>query len=119
MVSQDPDTFSSAYQNGKERITATLTLPAETLANIRAVFYALGGLSVEQLIQDSLRVFMSMGPQDIVSNQEESWTWDDPDERERLMEAKKIARKCWDSWPPFRAEVAKLRPFWAGGSSGN
>jgi hypothetical protein len=69
-----PEEFSSAHQNGKERITITVTLPAETLANMRAISFALGGLSVEQLIAGSLRVFQFMGPQDIIANQEDSWT---------------------------------------------
>jgi ERCC4-type nuclease len=53
---EDPDTFSSAHQNGKGRIMITLTLPAEALANMRSVSYAVGGLSVEQLIEDQVRV---------------------------------------------------------------
>jgi hypothetical protein len=73
---------------------------------------------VEQLIEGVLRVFMFMDPQDIIVNQEDAWIWDDPDERERLTEAKAIARACGDSWPAFRAEVAKLRLFWSAGSSG-
>ena len=93
----------------------TLTLPAETLANMRTVSYALGGLSVEQLIEDSLRVFMFMDPQDILANHEDSWAWDEPDEQAPLTAAKAIA----DTWPAFRTEVAKLRPFWGSGSSGN
>jgi hypothetical protein len=115
MISQvSPEEFGSAYQNGKARVRFTLTLPAETLANIRAVSYAIGGLSVEQLIEGSLRVFMYMGPQDIIANQEDAWIWDEPDEQARLAEAKAIARACEGSWPAFRAEVADLRPFWGG-----
>ena len=101
-------------------------MPAQTLANIRAVSYALGGLSVEQLVEDSLRVFMFRAPQDIIAEQEESWDWDEPGEQARLQEAKAIAEDCEqkavrngctvaiaeDVWPVFRAEVAKLRPFW-------
>jgi hypothetical protein len=109
MISQvQPDEFSSAHHNGKETVTFTVEMPAETLANMRAVSYALGGLSVEQLIEDSLRIFLFMGPQDILANQEDSWIWDDEGERERLERAKEIARACWDHWPAFRAEVTKL-----------
>ena len=61
---------------------------------------------------------MFMGPQDIIANQENAWIWDNPDEHERLRGAKAIARACGDSWPAFRAEVAKLRPFWSAGASG-
>lgn len=89
---------------------------AETLANIRAISYAIGSLSVEQLVEDSLRGFAFMGPQDILANQEDSWTWGDPEEETRHMEAKRIAENCGDSWPAFRAEVAKLRPFWSPGA---
>jgi hypothetical protein len=41
--------------------------------------------------------------------------WDDEEERQRLEEVKEIADTCEDDWPAFRAEVAKLRPFWSGG----
>ena len=94
MISQDPDTFSPAHQNGKERVQFALTIPAETLANLRAVSYALGSLTVEQLVEDSLRAFMFMSPADILVNQAEAWEWDDPKEAERLEEAKRIAREC-------------------------
>ena len=53
---------------------------------------------------------MFMDPQDIIANQADSWTWDDPEEQARLTEAKRIAQSCGDSWQAFRAEVAKLRP---------
>jgi hypothetical protein len=46
----------------------TLTIPAETLANIRAASYALGGLSVEQFIEGSLRQFLFTAPCDIIDN---------------------------------------------------
>ena len=55
----------------------TITVPAETIANIRAVSYAVGGVTVEQLVEDSLRTFLFMAPGDILANQESSWTWDD------------------------------------------
>jgi hypothetical protein len=58
-----------------------------------------------------------MDPQEMIVFQEDSWTWDDPEEQARLMEAKAIARECGDSWPAFRAEVAKLRPLWSPASS--
>jgi hypothetical protein len=112
MISQvSPEEFSSAHQNGKATVTLSVTMPAETLANVRAVSYALGGAGVEQLIENSLRLFRSMGPHDIVAYQEHSWEWDDPGEQARLAEAKGIAESCADSWSAFRAEVAKLRPF--------
>jgi hypothetical protein len=114
MINRDPNTFSSPYQNGKERITVRLTLPAETLANIRAVSYAVGGLSVEQLIEAQLRIYLFMAPGDMVGNQMEAWEWDEPDEQARLAEAQEIARECGDDWPVFRAKVAaKLPPFGA------
>jgi hypothetical protein len=69
-------------------------VPAETLANIRAVSYALGGLTVQQLAEDRLRDFLFMAPGDILASEEYSWTWDDPDERARLDEAKEIAEEC-------------------------
>ena len=55
MISTDPETFSSTHQNGKD---------------MRAVSYALGRISVEQLVEDSLRVFLFMNPQDILANPE-------------------------------------------------
>jgi hypothetical protein len=87
---------------------------------------------VEQLVEDSLRIFMFMSPADILVNLEDSWEWDDPEEAERLAEAKAIARECevsrenphfwpdFNAWPAFRAEAAKLRAFWreGGGDSG-
>ena len=116
MIGQEtPDTFCSAHQNGKETVTFSVTMPAETLANIRTISYAIGGLSVEQLVEDTLRIFLFIAPADILANQEYGWTWDDCDEQARLAEAKRIARDCGDSWSDFRAEVAKLRPFWASG----
>lgn len=112
MTSQvSPEEFSSPYQNGKARVTLSITIPAETLANIRAISYALGGLSVEQLVADNLRVFMFMAPEDIIANLEDAWVWDDPEEQARLEEAKRIAHECFmedylDPWPAFRAKVA-------------
>jgi hypothetical protein len=122
MISQvSPEEFSSAYQNGKATVTLSVTMPAETLANIRAVSYALGSLSVEQLVENSLRAFMFMDSQEMVVFQEQSWVWDDPKEKARLEQVKAIAEECWVPWPlkawtKFRAEVAKLRPFWRGSS---
>jgi hypothetical protein len=94
MISKDPETFSSPYQNGKERVTVRLTLPAELMANMRAVSYAVGVLSVEQLIEAQLRIYMFMAPGDIVGNQMEAWEWDDLDEQARLAEAQAIAEDC-------------------------
>jgi hypothetical protein len=83
MISQEtPESFRSAHQNGKETVTMT-----------------------------RLRDFLFMAPVDILANQEYSWTWDDPDERARLDEAKEIAGECGESWSAFRARVAELRPF--------